>query len=162
MYATTAERVPAGKAEVKAAAVRLAPYVAGPSLAQQTLSQRFVAAAKRELPLTTADDAWIVWRGTELNSGDRVTLAAVERQGNTFTIRATETIWMGGYDKNVPSCPCLGANLGKLPPGKYEVEWVVTVTANYPADQLPVPATPAPPKVTPGLRLQFEVVLADR
>ncbi len=79
----------------------------------------------RRLPLTPADDNWLLLKTKQLDDNDRVWVERVERHGNQFTVILNQAIWQGRYQKTFTYYSVFGVNLGKLPPGEYKAKWIV-------------------------------------
>ena len=73
----------------------------------------------------TTDDNWLIFRTRQLDDSDRVWVEKIERRGNEFTVTMSEAIWQGRYQKTFTYYEVTAVNLGPLPPGDYEVKWVV-------------------------------------
>jgi hypothetical protein len=116
---------------------------------------------------TAADDNWLLFRTRQLDDNDRVWIEKIERNGNEFTITMHEAIWQGNYFKTFTYYELDAVNLGKLPPGKYTVKWIVrplifkqlqkpreaqnNYQTNWPTDEQPGSAK------TVELKIQFSV-----
>lgn len=78
----------------------------------------------RRLPLTPADDIWLLFKTKQLDDNDRVWVERIERNGNQFTIIFNQAVWQGRYRKTFTYYGVFGVNFGKLAPGKYETKWM--------------------------------------
>jgi hypothetical protein len=90
--------------------------------------------------LTSSDNTWLVFRSRQLDDNDRVWIERIERRGNQFEVVASEAIWRGKYFRNFTYYNVLAVNLGKLPPGRYEVKWIIKPLA---FDKFDRPGPPA-------------------
>lgn len=123
---------------------------------------------KEEFQLTPDDDSWLIFRTRQLDDNDRVWVERIERRENRFTVVAHQARWLGRYQKTFTYYAVIAVNLGKLEPGKYEVQWVVKPLAfskfegdgrptnNWPKDERPTDGKPA------ELALTFSVGKSSR
>jgi hypothetical protein len=74
---------------------------------------------------TAVDENWLLFRTGQLDDNDRVWVEKIERRGNEFTVVLNKAIWQGKYFKTFTYYEVVAVNLGKLPPGDYNVKWVV-------------------------------------
>jgi hypothetical protein len=80
---------------------------------------------KDAVAVTASDESWLLFRTRQLDDNDRLWIERIERNGNQFTVVLSVAIWQGRYFKTFTYYGVFGVNLGKLPPGKYEVNWIV-------------------------------------
>ncbi len=111
---------------------------------------------EKEVPPAAGDDAWLIFRGKQLDDNDRVWVERIERRENAITVTVHQAKWQGRYFKTFTYYPVIAVNLGKLEEGKYDVHWVVKPLAfaqfegdgkatpgNWPKDEKPVDQKPA-------------------
>jgi len=80
---------------------------------------------KKEVQLNADDDNWLIFRTKQLDDNDRVWIERIERRENRLTVVAHQAKWKGRYQKTFTYYPVIAVNLGRLEPGKYEVQWTV-------------------------------------
>jgi hypothetical protein len=122
----------------------------------------------KEFQPTPGDDNWLIFRTRQLDDNDRVWVARIERRENRFTVDVNQAKWQGRYQKTFTYYPVIAVNLGKLEPGKYEVQWRIQPLAftkfdgdgkpmnNWPKDERPADQKPG------DLRLSFTVGKSSR
>jgi hypothetical protein len=117
----------------------------------------------KEFRTDQGDDNWLLVRTRQLDDNDRVWVERIERQGNQFKVVLNEAIWQGRYQKTFTYYAAFGVNLGKLKPGKYEVQCVIQPLAfkqfegdGRPLDNWPKDERPAE-KDAVELRASFQV-----
>lgn len=110
------------------------------------------------------EETWLIYRTRQLDDNDRVWIESIERRGDTFTIVMCEAIWRGYYNKTFTYYEVLAINLGRIPSGKYEVQWVAKPLAferfedpgkpkdNWPKDEEPAEEAPVEVKSTITVR----------
>jgi len=124
---------------------------------------------KKKVELTEKDDNWLLFRTAQLDDNDRVWVERIERRGQSITVVANVAKWQGKYFRNFTGYEVIGLNLGKLPPGKYDVKWIIqplvftkfdgdgkALNTNWPQDERPAANKPA------DLRLSFTVSKRSR
>ncbi len=75
--------------------------------------------------LQANEETWLLFRTRQLDDNDRVRVEKIEREGETITVRMSEAIWQGIYNKTFTYYEALAVNLGNLPAGEYTVKWIV-------------------------------------
>jgi len=109
---------------------------------------------KKEFQPTADDDLWLIFRTKQLDDNDRVWVERIERKENRLTVVAHQARWQGRYQKTFTYYPVIAVNLGKLEPGKHDVQWVIKPLAfsqfegdgkptnNWPKDERPTDEKP--------------------
>jgi hypothetical protein len=84
----------------------------------------------------------------------------IERRENRIVVVVHQAKWQGRYQKTFTYYPVTAVNLGKLEPGKYEVQWTIKPLAfaqfegdgkptnNWPKDERPTDQKPTELSVT--------------
>jgi hypothetical protein len=83
----------------------------------------------REFQPNADDDSWLIFRTKQLDDNDRVWVERIERRENRLTVVAHQARWQGRYQKTFTYYSVIAVNLGKLEPGKYDVQWVIKPAA---------------------------------
>lgn len=71
------------------------------------------------------EETWLLFRSRQLDDNDRIWVETVAREGNQITVTMREAIWQGNYFKTFTYYGVLAVNLGELPAGEYQVNWIV-------------------------------------
>lgn len=123
---------------------------------------------ERDFQLTPNDDHWLIFRTKQLDDNDRVWVERIERRENKLTVVVHQAKWQGRYQKTFTYYPVIAVNLGKLEPGKYDVQWTLKPhsflkfegdgkpTNNWPKDERPADLKPT------ELSLTFSVAKGAR
>jgi len=74
---------------------------------------------------TPEAEIWLKYRGEQLRVVDRLTVDDVQRDGTQIRVSCRRTISTDKERSDAPYLPVACVVLGKLPPGKYEVQWIV-------------------------------------
>lgn len=71
-------------------------------------------------------EVWLIYRTEQLDDNDRVWVESVKRdlENGKITVVFARATWQGNYRKNFTWYSATGVNLGPLPAGNYEVEWI--------------------------------------
>ena len=80
---------------------------------------------RKRFSLSPETPTWLIYRTAQLDDKDRLWIESVTRRENRIVVIMNRATWQGYYSKNFTWYGNLALNLGKLPEGKYTVEWIV-------------------------------------
>ncbi len=97
-----------------------------PETASQSLDDWADSLPDEPANIETGKDVWLIYQTEQLDDNDRVWVESVEQdlEAKKITIVFARATWQGNYRKNFTWYSATGVNLGRLPAGNYEVNWV--------------------------------------